>query len=140
MKINYYLYCVLFLVLFSCSSNNKPKEPTIHIGNTSLEVEIADTPEKQQQGLMKRTFLEENHGMLFVFDKEQHINFWMKDTGIPLTIAFIKKSGQITEIYDLEPYSLKMVWSSHPVMYALEVNRGYFKKNDIKVGDSVKIP
>ena len=136
----YLISTILSLLLFSCSVDNKSENTIIHIGNKSSEVELADTPEKMQQGLMNRTFLEENHGMLFVFDKEQHINFWMKDTGIPLTIAFIKKSGQITEIYDLEPYSLKMVWSSHPVMYALEVNRGYFKKNDIKVGDAVKIP
>jgi len=140
MKIIYLIFCILSLLLFSCSGDNKSQNPIIHIGNKSIEVELADTPEKRQQGLMNRTSLEKNHGMLFVFENEQHVNFWMKDTSIPLSIAYINKSGQITEIYDLEPYSLKILWSSHPVLYGLEVNRGYFKENNIKVGDSVKIP
>ena len=137
----YLISTILSLLLFSCSVDNKSENTIIHIGNKSIEVELADTPEKMQQGLMNRTSLEKNRGMLFVFKNEQYVPaVWMKDTSIPLSIAYINKSGQITEIYDLEPYSLKILWSSHPVLYGLEVNHGYFKKNNIKVGDLVKIP
>jgi len=64
----------------------------------------------------------------------------MKNTGIPLSIAYISSSGQIIDILNLEPYSLKLVQSSKPALYALEVNRGFFMKKGITVGDTVKLP
>ena len=101
---------------------------------------MANTPEKRQLGLMGRVSLNEDRGMLFVFEKEQYVSFWMKNTSIPLSIAFINKSSYIEEIYDLEPFSLNKIRASTPVLYALEVNQGYFKKNGINVGDFVEFP
>ena len=89
---------------------------------------------------MYRKSLDADKGMLFVYDKVQIVYFWMKNTSIPLSIAYINNSGLITEINDLEPFSLKVDRSSNPVLYALEVNRGFFKRNGIKVGDSVRFP
>ena len=139
MRITYLLYSIIFIFLFSCAEENKTGNPIIHIGNNALEVEIADTPEKRMTGLMNRAFLDKDKGMLFIFEKEQPVYFWMKDTGIPLSIAYINRSGYITEIYDLEPFSLQMVRSTYPVLYALEVNRGYFKQKGIKTGDVVRL-
>ena len=140
MKIKYLLYSFLFLLQLSCSAENKSKGPHIYIGKNLIEVELADTFEKRQQGLMNRTSLDKDKGMLFIFEKEQYLYFWMKNTSIPLSIAYISSSGQIVDILDLEPYSLKLVKSSYPALYALEVNRGFFKKNGINTGDSVKFP
>ena len=140
MKIRSILYSILFLLLFSCSADNTSKNPVVHIGRTAIEVELANTPEKRQQGLMNRTSLDDEKGMLFIFEKEKYLYFWMKNTGIPLSIAYISSSGQIIDILDLEPYSLKLVQSSKPALYALEVNRGFFMKKGIKVGDTVKLP
>ena len=140
MKIRSLLYSILFLLLFSCSTDNTSKNPVVHIGRTAIEVELANTPEKRQQGLMHRTSLDAEKGMLFIFEKEQYLYFWMKNTGIPLSIAYISSSGQIIDILNLEPYSLKLVQSSKPALYALEVNRGFFMKKGITVGDTVKLP
>jgi len=140
MKIRSLLYSILFLLLFSCSTDNTSKNPVVHIGRTAIEVELANTPEKREQGLMHRTSLDAEKGMLFIFEKEKYLYFWMKNTGIPLSIAYISSSGQIIDLLDLEPYSLKLVQSSKPALYALEVNRGFFMKKGIKVGDTVKLP
>ncbi|OQY33897.1 MAG: hypothetical protein B6241_06600 [Spirochaetaceae bacterium 4572_59] len=110
------------------------------INETAIEVEIADTVEKRELGLMKRKELEADKGMLFIFEKERKVSFWMKNTEIPLSVAYISKSGYIREIHDLKPYSLNPVQSSHSVLYALEVNQGYFKEHAIKEGDQLIFP
>ena len=138
MKIKYLIFIVLFLLLISCSADNTSKNPVVRIGRTAIEVELANTPEKRQQGLMHRTSLDAEKGMLFIFEKEQFLYFWMKNTGIPLSIAYISSSGQIIDLLDLEPYSRKLVPSSKPALYALEVNLGFFREKNIMVGDTVK--
>lgn len=140
MKIKFLVFCIFLWLPVSCSADIKSQYPVVQIGDNTLAVEIADTPEKRNKGLMHRTSLDGDKGMLFIYEREQHVPFWMKDTGIPLSIAFINRAGTITEIRDLEPYSTKMIWSSYPVLYALEVNLGYFEKNGIKTGDLVKLP
>ena len=100
-----------------------------------LQVEIADTDEKRSQGLMFRKKLDVNSGMLFVFSQDQYMNFWMKDTYIPLSIAFIDKKGKITEILHMKPLDDSIIYSSKAkARYALEVNLGWFSKNSINVG------
>lgn len=101
---------------------------------------MAITPEEQILGLMYRDTLEGNEGMLFVFPKEQQLSFWMKDTRIPLSIAFIKADGRIMQIESMKPYSLDTHVSREKVKYALEMKDGWFKAHNIKVGDAVKIP
>lgn len=110
------------------------------VGGKEIRVEVADTPEKLQKGLMFRDKLEKDQGMLFVFPEETYLFFWMKDTKIPLSIAFIKADGWIAQIESMEPYSLKNHHSETRVKYALEMNDGWFKENKIKVGDKIKIP
>lgn len=88
---------------------------------------------------MPPTRLPEDQGMLFVYKREEMISFWMKNTTIPLSIAFIDKKGVIKEIKDMEPGSRASVRPKKPAQYALEVNRGWFTRNGVKVGDKLKL-
>lgn len=129
---------ILLLLLFSISCSAQEGELyDISVNDISIRVELADSTEKRQQGLMFRKSLAPDRGMLFIFDTEQKMSFWMKNTTIPLSIAYISKSGIIREIHDLEPLSEKSVSSSVSVLYALEVNQGYFTEKGVKVGDRV---
>lgn len=119
-------------------ASSENQKITITIKKNKLIVEIADTELKRAAGLMFREKLGDNEGMLFVFDNEQKVSFWMKNTAIPLSIAFIDKNFAITEILDLKPNDLKSKKSKKKVKYALEVNKNYFIKNDIKAGDVIK--
>jgi len=85
--------------------------------------------------LMHRDNIEKDFGMLFIWDKEEIQCMWMKNTSIPLSIAFIKEGGVISDIYNLYPFSTLSVCSSDKVKYALEVNRDWFKEKTIKRGD-----
>ena len=105
-----------------------------------LLIEIADTPEKRQRGLMFRDHLAENQGMLFDFRGETQTGFWMKDTSIPLSIAFISAQGLILDIQEMLPFSTDLHQSDQPYAFALEVNQGWFERNDIDVGNSVQLP
>ncbi len=105
-----------------------------------VPVEIADTDEERQTGLMGRTALAEDAGMLFVFDVEQQLSFWMKDTLIPLSIAFIDSEGRIVDIQDMQPLDEAPHPSAAPAQYALEVNQGFFEARGIQVGDTVELP
>ena len=101
-----------------------------------ISLEIVDTDSKRALGLSHRKSLPQNAGMLFVFDESQRLSFWMKDTHIPLDIAFMDDNMKITEIFrNLQPLSLKAIYSSEIARYALEVNAGYFDSNYISVGD-----
>ena len=118
--------------------------PTIKVGDKSLKVSLAITPEQQKRGLMNiqgmpPTRLPEDQGMLFVYKREEMISFWMKNTTIPLSIAFIDKKGVIKEIKDMEPGSMASVRPKKPAQYALEVNRGWFTRNNVKVGDKLNL-
>lgn len=104
-----------------------------------LFVELADTPFKRQQGLMFRNELDEDSGMLFTFKYPQKLSFWGLNTFIPLDIAFIDKKGVIRDINHIDPMSKKSVSCNAPCKYALEVNYNYFKKNNIEIGDKIKI-
>jgi len=112
---------------------------TIRVGDTYLVVEVARTPEARQLGLMYRQRLPEDMGMLFVFDTVGIYTFWMKDTYIPLSIAFITADGRIIDIQDMEPLSLELHFPSQPIRFALEVNRSWFTRHDVKIGDTVYI-
>ena len=133
-------WAFLFLLLAPAAAGAEAELTTIAVGGKTLAVEVADTSEKRQSGLMGRGSLAADRGMLFVFEKEEKVSFWMKNTGIPLSIAYISSTGSIREIHELEPYSLEITKASSPVLYALEVNRNYFKENGIRVGDMVRFP
>jgi uncharacterized membrane protein (UPF0127 family) len=121
--------------------------PTVTIdasGGKKVEVrvEIADGTFEQQRGLMYRTSLGVDRGMLFVYRREQPLSFWMKNTRIPLSIAYIDSKGLITDILDMKPLDDKPPHyvSSEPVQYALEVNQGFFDERGVKVGDHAELP
>lgn len=121
--------------------------PTVVITNdlgcaTTLEVEIASTPQQLQTGLMKRASLPEMQGMLFDFSnygENVSIPFYMKDTLIPLSIAFIAAGGVIVDIQDMEPLTETLHHPAKPYKYSLEVNQGWFQRHGIKVGDKVEL-
>jgi uncharacterized protein len=109
------------------------------VGEQVFRLEIADDPDERAQGLMGREELPENHGMLFVFPDIERRSFWMKDTLIPLSIAYINRHGEILEIHQMEPLSRDPVPSRYPVQYALEVPRGNFERLGIAPGDSIDL-
>lgn len=111
----------------------------IKIEGISLEVEIVQDTESRQLGLMYREELGENLGMLFVFESTQVLSFWMRNTFIPLDIAFIDAAGVIVDIQRMEPLDeSKQYISAAPALYALEVNAGWFEKNGVNRGSKVQ--
>mgnify|MGYP001322605210 CR=1 FL=1 len=110
----------------------------LEVAGCHLSAEIANTPSQRKTGLMNRSRMRDNSGMIFVFPKKMYHSFWMKDTLIPLSIAFIDENGRIDSIEDMKPHSLNNASSQILVPYALEVNKGWFDENDVHVGDYVK--
>ena len=98
-------------------------------------VEAAITAEEQQHGFMHRKHVPDGTGMIFIYESDTKLRFWMKDTPHPLSIAFIDSAGRIREIYDMQPFSLDVIASTHSVRYALEVPAGYFTRTGIGIGD-----
>ena len=147
-----FVLCALFVVvLCACAAKSgdhgKPQTglelTTISIagesGTVSVEVEIAQTDKQRSTGLMYRTSLEAGKGMLFVFETDQVLSFWMKNTIIPLSIAYIGYDGIIIDIRDMYPNNTSSVHSSRSARYALEVPQGWFSKAGIKAGDKVTL-
>jgi uncharacterized membrane protein (UPF0127 family) len=138
-----------FLVIcFSCrkddpapktSIQEESKVPLVIINNDTLFVELSHTPKKRETGLMFRDSLGAKCGMLFIFERERVLSFWMKNTRIPLSIAFINRNNTIVDIQSMEPMTEKLRTSRFPAVYALEVNKGWFDEHNIKIGDTVSI-
>jgi uncharacterized membrane protein (UPF0127 family) len=107
----------------------------------TLEVEVADTVTTRARGLMYRTWLPEFSGMLFVFEAPQRLAFWMKNTYIPLSIAFIDRHWRIVDIQDMDPPApggeIPIYLSRQEAQYALEVNQGFFARHGIGLGAQV---
>lgn len=102
-----------------------------------LFVEIADDHYKRAYGLMDRKSLGRNSGMLFRFPEQENLHFWMANTYIPLDIAFLDDDGKILQIESMSPLSTRKISSCKPCKYALEVNRGWFRDNNIRVGNYI---
>lgn len=143
----------LFLIAFTtsaCSKTkkvneiNKLKENTITLvrqdgSEINIIAEMAVTEEQRNRGYMERKNIPEGSGMLFVFENDAIRSFWMKNTPTPLSIAYISSTGKIKDIFDMQSYSITPVVSTCHVKYALEVPQGWFKKNNIKVNDLLKL-
>ncbi|MGQ9677974.1 MAG: DUF192 domain-containing protein [bacterium] len=117
-----------------------PPKPTVvlNIKGNRIVAEVAATPDERALGLMFRTSLHPDSGMIFVFEEEQWLRFWMKNTYIPLSIAFVDKDGVITDILEMAPLDTETRYeASRPVRYALEANSGWFLVHGIKSGDTV---
>ena len=113
-------------------------EVRIRVGGHPVTVEVADDEAKRQRGLMFRESLPEDHGMLFVYDSERQLSFWMRNTLIPLDVAFIDAGGRIVDIQQMEPMTDETHTTRAPAMYALEMNRGWFAEHGVEVGDTVE--
>ena len=111
---------------------------TLRIGTIPVEAEVADEIDERTIGLMGREELADGQGMLFVFREPQAMNFWMRDTLVPLSIAYINAAGVIREIHDLQPLDETPARSAfRDLLYALEVPQGWFHKNKILPGDRI---
>jgi uncharacterized membrane protein (UPF0127 family) len=118
-----------------------PKAPSfkkITVSKTTLRVEVADTLEKQERGLMFRQSMPENEGMLFVYREPQELAFWMRNTFIPLDIAFVGADGLILNIHQAGPLDESILYrSAGAAKYVIETNQGWFSRNGIGPGDKV---
>ncbi len=110
----------------------------VRVGGVAITVEIADTPALRERGLMHRDSLPANHGMLFVYPDEQVRSFWMRNTKIPLDIAFIDRNGTVVDVERMEAQTDENTVSSSPAMYALEMAAGWFAANGVDVGDRLE--
>ena len=119
----------------------KKAQPSVFVtllsNGINIVAEVANSPETRSRGLMCRLNLKDDSGMLFVFSESQERSFWMKETYIPLSIAYLNELGVILNIENMSPHNLSSVQSSGPTMYALEMNEGWFEKNGIGVGDMI---
>ena len=105
----------------------------------SVTAEMAVTPEEREYGFMERKKIPDGTGMIFIFEKDEVLRFWMKNTPTALSIAYIDRNGIIKEIFDMQPFSLEGIESSSSVRYALEVPKGWYAKNGIKPGDKIRL-
>ena len=138
---------LLFIFVTSFASCSQKKLPVKQLTITTkegqiftVEAELASTQEERNFGFMERNKIPDGTGMLFIFEYDQKLSFWMKNTPHPLSIAYIDSNGIIREIYDMTPFSLSSIESTVSVRYALEVPQGWFQKNNITPGDKITLP
>ena len=135
------LIMLLSLILGTACTQNLPATK-VEINGIVVTAEIADDNMERAVGLMNRTSLVENAGMIFVFEDENHRSFWMKNTLIPLDIIFIDKNKTIVDIITMQPCKnlfCDSYRSKAPAKYVLEVNAGFAEEHGVKVGDFVDI-
>lgn len=128
----------------ACGNGTPPAVPGaqlpvdwLTVGGQRITVELARRPAEQSRGLMFRASLPPDHGMLFLFSVDEVQTFWMRNTKIPLSIAYADASGRIVRIADLEPLDERPVSSIVPARYALEMNRGWFAAHGVAAGDRI---
>lgn len=129
---------ILFLVWIPVARSQSILKIPLYIHYKEIWVEVAKSPEGRNRGLMGRKHLGKDEGMLFIFETEGYHSFWMKDTFIPLSIAFIDKDGRIVWITDMKPLTLDSHVPPKPILYGLEMNKGWFSSHGLKVGDTIR--
>lgn len=138
-KVSFFL---LFFLIFSSGCVEQKLTFFTKYGEVKINIEIADTDKERQKGLMFRDKLDENSGMVFIFEEEKYVSFWMKNTKIPLDMIFVSSNGTITEIKDnIQPCvsdPCDIYTSKYPTKYVIEVNAGFSRKNNIDVNDRIK--
>lgn len=130
------------LWLLACGASAK-KLPTaaIEVAGIEITVEVADSPEERHQGLMHRKSLDEDSGMLFVYPAAEPRSFWMENTSLPLSIAFLDETGRVLNVEDMKPFDRSSVPSAGDALYALEMNKGWFATHEIGRGSVItKLP
>jgi uncharacterized membrane protein (UPF0127 family) len=113
------------------------KTTSVKVASHPLRVELAAEEPQRMQGMMFRKSLGKEEGMLFVFDEPAYHSMWMKNTLIPLSVAFIDRDGVILNILDMEPQTLDSHMAAGPAVYAIETNKGWFAAKKVKPGDKV---
>jgi hypothetical protein len=137
-------FCVLLATLalpaFAKEGDKAPTLPTMElkIGGQTVHAEVAVTDETRQKGLMFREKLGKNDGMLFVFSQVAYHAMWMRNTPLPLSVAFMDEHGKILSIHEMQPHTENSHQAAGPARYALEMNAGWFASYRIKAGDVVK--
>jgi uncharacterized membrane protein (UPF0127 family) len=126
-----------FAALHTCAQATE-KPITLAIGSHVVNAEVVATPEARERGLMFREKLGENDGMLFVFDQVGYHGMWMRNTLIPLSVAFIDDKGKILNIEEMLPHSEITHRAAGPVRYALEMNARWFRKRNLEAGTYIK--
>ena len=129
---------VAAMLAFSATAHAQLPEIALAINDHKLTAEVAHMEATRTEGLMHRRILPENRGMLFVFRETAIHAMWMMNTHIPLSVAFIDGNGIIINIEDMEPHTRDTHPAAKPVKYALEVNRGWFRKRGIKPGAKIE--
>ena len=114
-------------------------EPLLDLraGDAHLQAEYARSPAERERGLMERTELAADRGMLFRFDDFRRHCLWMKNTPLPLSAAFMDEQGRIVDLIDLQPLDITIRCSQEPARYALEANQGWFDSHGVAIGDRV---
>jgi hypothetical protein len=143
----------MLLLIAGCGTSDRPPAPVVpdgkpneglrtvrlKIGASEPIIEIADTDATLKTGMMYRDSIPGNRGMLFIFPDSNYRGFWMKNTRIPLDIAYIDEDGVIKEIYQMKPYVTDTTRSHYKVKYALEMNEGWFESQGIKAGYAIDL-
>ncbi|MDR2150375.1 MAG: DUF192 domain-containing protein [Spirochaetaceae bacterium] len=133
--------CILYNCVAGGAQTFEKKQYTLESAGKTIpiNVEIARTEVQRAQGLMRRKVVPDGTGMLFIFERDQILSFWMENTLVPLSIAFISYDGRIVEIHDMKPLSRIQIQSSRSARYALEVPQGWFDRVGITVGAQLKL-
>ena len=137
----YFLMQALAVLLIAAPAPVRAAElatTTLTIGTQSLTAELATSPAQRETGLMNRFSLKPDHGMLFIFERPEPLSFWMRNTFVALSIAFISADGRILNIEDMRPQTDDPHWSKGAALYALEMKKGWFAERGIVAGDLVK--
>ena len=135
----FFLFCIVVTLLAAPKPQYDLPKATLSIGSNTLSAQIAADEPSRELGLMARSKLDPDEAMVFVFPRPQSVNFWMKDTPAPLSIAYVSRSGRIFEIHDLKPFDETPVpSSSSAVVYAIEVPQGWFLKHQVTAGEMVE--
>ena len=137
----FFLSIIFFLLCTYSFAQNTPQtnlpRAIVSTQEHTIDVQLAQSPQEWNKGLMWRASMPENEGMLFVFNKPSRQCFWMKNTYLPLSAAFVDDNGIIVNIADMQPLSTREHCSDKPVRFVLEVHQGWFKKRNIKAGDHI---
>jgi uncharacterized protein len=130
----------LSIAALASAQEGPQKLPQIRLnaGIHVINAELATTPEEREIGLMNRPAMEANDGMLFVFERPGQQCFWMKNTLIPLSVAFLADDGTIVNLDDMQPQTLDGHCSARPVRFVLEMNKGWFTRRGIKPGSKLR--
>lgn len=141
------LLCVSTALLIACQETGQKTNNSNNLNSSSkslpftavnqlkqAQLELADTSEKQELGLMNRTSMPENSGMLFAFTEPQTYCFWMKNTLIPLTVGFLDEQGVLRQTEDMTPQTLNTHCAKTPIKYAIEMNQGWYAAHKVDIG------